>query len=230
MKTFLLIISLFSISAASNSAWSQEIKTIRDIGVWAQLGLKYELNNKWTTSISQGVRTFDDALSLKKLVTDADINYKINKLFKLGFGLRYAYGRKKDLIFTNDIRYNFDFNFKKEIVHNLDLKYRFRFQHNYRNLFNFVPDINQRSHIRNKLELQYELEKHTVYFASELFREFVSYKDPEFNSLRLSLGDQIENKLGEFDYAIVYERELNDKYPLDFFFLNLKYTFKLKHE
>lgn len=214
----------------SNPIWCQEIKTTRDIGLWASVGVNYELNEKWNTFLIQEVRSFNNAIILQKSISDLGFTYRINKQFKLGAGLRYSYDRKKDYTFTHDMRYNIDFKFKHKLTNHFNFHYRFRFQHSYLNLFNFTPDIGQKSNARNRIKLQYSLQKHAIYFAAELFREYAIYKNPSFNNLRLSIGDQLETKLGDFKYGFAYERELNDENPLNFFFLKLNYTFKLKHD
>ena len=209
---------------------SQGIVTTRDIGIWAGLGVDYELNKKWNVFAIQELRSFENAVRLHRLVSDIGLEYRINQAFKLGAGLRYSYDRKKDYNFTNDIRYNLDFKFKHELTKRFSFHYRLRYQHSYINLFTFVPEIERRSNLRNRIKLQYESKKHELYFSTELFREFVIYEKPEFNGLRFVLGDNFETGLGEFKFGLAYERELNEEYPLNFFFLKLNYFFDLKRD
>jgi hypothetical protein len=211
------------------SAWSQEVKTVRDIGVWASIGIQYQFNKKWQGSITQEARFDDNAGKLKRLLTDIGVRYKINDQFKLGAGIRYAHARKGDNLFTDDIRYNLDFMYRLELSKKLDLKYRFRFQNNYINLSSYYDEFTRKANARNQVELQYERGIHTYYWNVELFREFVIYRRPYFNNLRMSIGDQVKTRLGVVDCFIGYARELNDPYPLNFFFLKIGYTFKFKH-
>lgn len=229
MKTLIQFIGL-SFLFISNPVRSQEIMHTRDIGLWVSVGVNYKFNKKWETTLIQEIRTFDNAIELHKSITDLGLNYRINKQFKLGAGIRYKYGRKKDYTFTNDIRYNVDFGFKNKLTKQLNFYYRFRFQHSYINLFTYIPDIDEKSNARNRVKLEYSHNKHAYFIAAELFREYAVYKTPEFNNLRLTIGDKLETKLGDFKYGIGYEKELNKEHSLDFFFLKLNYTFKLKHE
>jgi outer membrane receptor protein involved in Fe transport len=210
--------------------WSQEVKTVRDVGVWAGIGIQYRFNKKWQAGFTQEARFFDNAGKLKRLISDIDLTYKINDQFKLGAGVRYAYARKKDNLFTDDVRYNFDFMYRLELSEKIDLKYRFRFQNTFINLSSYYDEFTRKAHARNQLEMQYEHRDHTFYCNAELFREFVIYRRPYFNALRMSIGDQIRTKSGALDYSVNYARELNDPYPLNFFFLRLGYTFKFRHE
>jgi hypothetical protein len=210
------------------SAWSQEVKTVRDIGFRASVGLQYQFNKKWQATIQEEARFFDNAGKLHRLLTDIGMRYKINDQFKLGANVRYAYARKKDYTFTNDIRYNLDFMYRLKLSKKLDLKYRFRFQNNFINLSSYYDEITRKSNARNQLELQYERGQHTFYANAELFREFMIYRRPSFNAIRICVGDQLKTGPGVVDYSFGYRRELNDPYPLNFFFVKLDYTFKLK--
>jgi long-subunit fatty acid transport protein len=229
MKSILTLTG-FLLLLISNSVWCQEIKKTRDIGLWAGIGANFDLNKKWNAFLNQEVRSFDNGIKLQKSISDIGVTYQINKQFKLGAGLRYSYDRKKDYTFTNDIRYNVDFKFKYKLIKHLSLRYRLRFQHNYINLFTFTPDIEEKSNLRNRIRLQYTLKQHAIYFGVELFREFVVYKKPAFNNLRLDIGDRVKTRFGEFKYGLAYERELNEEHPLNFFFLKLNYTFKFRHD
>jgi hypothetical protein len=224
------VITVFFFSWITFSTHSQEVKTVRDIGFWTSAGIQYRFNEKWSSTASQEVRFFDNASRLNRLISDLGVRYSINNQFKLGFNLRYAYAIKKEGVYTNDIRYNLDFMYKLKLSKHLDLKYRFRFQNNFINRSSYYEEFTRKSHARNQVELDYEVKKHTYYFTAELFREYVIYRRPHFDNLRMSIGDQIKGKLGVFDYSICYELELNDSHPLNFFFLRFDYTFKFKHK
>lgn len=211
------------------SLYGQEVKTVRDIGVWASVGVQYRFNKNWQGTFTQEIRTFDNAVKLKRLISDIGFRYKINDQFKLGAGLRYSHSRKKDYTFTDDIRYNLDFFYLLKLGKKTDLEYRFRFQNNFINLSSYYNEFTRKSHARNQIELQHEQHKHTCYWNAELFREYVIYRRPYFNSLRISHGVKMKTESGIVDYSLGYERELNEAHSLNFFFLKLDYTFKLKH-
>jgi len=228
MKLVLKIIFIICIGLPISS-WSQDILTIRDIGVWASVGVNYTINTKWKTTLSQEFRTFDNAIKLKTSITDLELGYRINRQFKLGTGLRYAYSRKSDYTFTNDIRYNVDFKYKLKLKKGLYLNYRFRFQQNHINLFTYISDLKKKSNARNRLHIEYVLNKHSLFFATELFREYITYKKPRFNNVRLSIGDKVKTKLGNIKYGLLFEHELNREHPLNLFILKFNYTFKYKY-
>ena len=78
-----------------NLAFGQDIKSTRDIGLWTSLSLEYKFNKKWRGTATQEIRTFNNALRFQKSISDFEVDYKLNKQFKLGGGLRYAYNRER---------------------------------------------------------------------------------------------------------------------------------------
>jgi hypothetical protein len=222
----IFIIFLFAL----HSAYGQEMKKTSDIGLWTSFTAKFEINKKWETSATQELRTFNNAGSIQKSITDFDLDYKINKEFSLRGGLRYAYNREKDNLFSQNIRYNLDFKYKRKLSKDFDLQYRFRYQSNYESPFTGFSDFRQTDKTRNRLKIEYDGKRHSPYFGTELFREHVYYKRAKFKGLRLTLGDEFESKLGEINYGFGYERELNADHPLNFYFLRLNYTIEFENE
>ena len=226
MKSILAVVGIFFM-LTTQRVWCQEVKTTRDIGVWTGVGAKFKVRKKLKGSIAQEFRSFDNSTKLDRSITDFGLAYTINKQFKLEGGARYGYARNSDLTYIHNIRYNVDFKFKIKPVKHLALIYRFRFQNNYTNLFQRFPETVQRRNMRNRIKAEYKIEQHTVFFAAEIFRRHVFYKRPHFNNLRLSLGDQIDTKFGRFNYAVACNYELNEEYPLHFYFLKLNYFIDL---
>jgi hypothetical protein len=225
LKGFILIFLL-----VANHCIAQEIKTVRDIGLWSRIGLDYKVNKDWQFSAAQEVRTNNNASRIQKSITDFDLGYRINKKFDLSGGLRYAYNRERDNSFSHNIRYNLDFKFKTELAKNFDLQYRFRYQSNYENPFTGFSDFEQTSKARNRIKLEYDKKKHEPYFGAEIFRSFVYYRKPWFSSLRLTLGDKFDTKFGEFNLGMGYEREINLKFPLNFIFLRMNYSIEISND
>ncbi len=224
-KYFSLFLAFFFLK---NTALTQEVKTVRDIGVWIGVGLNYELNKKWDFGINQELRTFDNSTRLSKSISEIDLNYTINNNFKLRLGGRYSFDRKKNELFTHDIRYNIDVKIKGDRNSFWSWQYRFRYQHSYENLFTFTPDTQEESNVRNRAKVDYTLNAHKLYFSTELFRVFTYFEKPRFNRLRTSIGDEFETKLGDLDVSICHQVELGEEDPLNFFFLNIHYTFNFK--
>ena len=128
------------------------------------------------------------------------------------------------------MRYNVDFKYKIKLKKHFYFGYRLRYQKNSTNLFKYISDIEQKSNLRNRLHLEYSLKKHSIYFATELFREYIIYKKPAFNSLRMSIGDKLKTNHGDFNYSFLYDYELNKEHPLNMFIFKINYTFHYKND
>ena len=228
MRFFLFTYLLF----CSTFLAAQQTKTVRDIGMWTGLGVQYEFKDDYTFSALQDIRLNNSFTKVDKAISELGFAYKINKNFKLNSNLRFSLNQKKDNSYAKDLRYNFDLQFKVNLYKNLQLKYRLRFQQLFENALNLdrTQVGKKTSNLRNKIELNYTIKKHTIYTSVELFREFAVYRNPYFNKFRLQIGNEWENKIGKFDFALAYERELSNNHPLNFVFAKLYYTFKIKNE
>ncbi len=222
LKTKTLIFSFLLLTTFSSL--SQQIKTVRDIGGWIGVGLDYHFKKPYTLSFSQEVRSYRSFSKLEQSISEIGVEYTINKRFKIGSDVRYAFARNNDHTFSNDVRYNFDFKYKLKLSKRYSLRYRARYQTLYKNLFGFTPE-GTRSNFRNKITLGYSLDKHFIYFSGEINRNIGNYQQSHFNKIRLNLGDKIKTKKGKLNYSLSYERELNSDYPLNFLFVRLYYTF-----
>lgn len=213
----------------SSAAFAQDIKKVRDFGLWTSVGVDYQIKKNWNLTFKQDFRLADNVSEFAKATSEFGVQYKINKQFKIAANVRYAYDRKGDKRLTNDIRYNFDFKYKLKLGESSQLRYRFRFQNNFVDLFTYYDEHTRKSNARNQIEYHYKIKDHSLSLGAELFREFVVYRKPRFNVVRFMLGDQIKTQLGEIEYSLNYARELNAKYPMNFFFIKLGYTFNFNH-
>ncbi len=217
---FLFLLSSFPVS-------SQQIKTVQDIGGWTGIGLDYRFKKPYTVSLSQELRFFESFSKLEQSITEVGLEYAIDKRFKIGSQLRYAYARRSDHTFSNDVRYSFDFKYKLKLPKHFALKYRARYQTLYKNQFGFTPE-GTRSNFRNKLTFGYSFNAHFIYFSGEINRSIGNFQAPFFNKMRLNLGDKMNLSSGKLSYSLSYERELSTNYPLQFFFCRLYYTFQIQ--
>jgi hypothetical protein len=211
---------------------AQQIKTVQDIGAWLGIGVEFELKDKYTFSVLQDIRLFQSFTQVDRAVSELGFAYKINKNFKLASDFRFSLNKKKDESYAKDFRYNMDIRFKTKLLKKFGLSYRLRFQQLFNNALNtdrtLVGELS--SNLRNKLAFYFKLDRHKPYISLELFRAIQIYRKPYFNQLRLQLGNEWTNRLGEFDFALSYERELGDNNPLNFFFAKLYYTFNFRRE
>lgn len=208
------------------SLFSQELKTTQDLGAWIGTTAQFKLSKKYSLNFSQEIRLFNNSQKLEKYISELGLRYQINKEFSLGSDLRYFINRQSNLVLTQDWRYNFDFRYKAKG----GFGYRLRYQTAYEEPFG--KGMNQggiTSNFRNAFSYEKKLNKKNILkIRGEIFRQIKSYRKPYFNKFRLSLEDQIKTKIGKFNVALNYERELNSTNPLNFFFLSIHHKFKVK--
>lgn len=224
-----LILLLVPMIALQSVAMAQEVVTKRDIGARVGVGLSRKFINPFKFEFTQDIRLEDDFSKVASFVTDAGLAYKIDKNFSIGTHIRYVGNRKKDDFFYHDLRNDYDLNFKIKLGDRFKLKYRLKFQKTYGNLMTmnlvkYDPKENK-SNFRNKLQVEYEIGEHTLFLSFELFREYKLFKRPEFNKMRINLGDVFGFKKGDFTTGLSYELDWSDSTPLHFFFLKLYYNF-----
>lgn len=190
---------------------------------WKKLSKKFELN------LEQQIRFYSEAKEFDDYIIDLGGRYKRNKNFKLGSNLRYTYNSKRWKEAENNYRYNIDLNYKFKILNKFTCYYRLRYQYEYVNVFSEFQSTNiNSSAVRNRAKVKYKISKnHKVYFSTELFRLIVIFKEPYYNRVRFYIGDEINCKVGKFSLSLGYEQDINDSFPLTFFFLKTIYTLKL---
>lgn len=227
MKKIILITCLFFII---ENSFSQQQTKVFDTGIWTGIGINYIFKKDFKISASQDLRLSEAFTKISKANSDLGFQYKINKNFKLGTKARYSYNLRKSSFYSHDFRMNYDLMFKVKLIQNLKLRYRLRFQQVYENLFTSkrYQVGSTTSNLRNKLQFDYTIKEHRIYVSTELFREMKLYKTPYFNKIRIVLGDQWENKLGNLNFAIAYERDLGVEHPLNYLFFRTYYTFEFE--
>ena len=226
MKKVLLII----IFIYSGNLISQEIKVIRDFGVWTGVSFEKEVLSNYKITLETQARTFNDASKLDDYILHAQLKYSINKKFDLNGGIRYILDVKRINKTEHNVRYNIDLEYKNKLTKKLRLRYRLRYQQEFINPylyinFFFTGNVQRiySSSIRNRVKLSFKYnESYNIYSSFELFRLFEVFREPYFNKIRVLLG----NRMNRLDVAVGFEKELNSDYPYSFVFLKTVYTLK----
>lgn len=220
---------LFFFLFISSFVFSQELKTVEDVGVWAGLRIDKKLSDHIKVSFEQQIRTFQDAKKLDDYLADFRLKYKINKHFYLAANIRYVYDKKRWKEKEEYFRYNFDLGIKKKVTDSWMISYRFRLQKGFKDVFTESVYTKKFSSVaRNKIKIIYQLSKiHQLYTSAEIFKKIDNAKKSGFDKYRVYLGDEIHTGIGDFDCSIGMEKELNQEFPLSFFFLKMIYIIEL---
>ena len=213
----------------SSSLFSQQIKVMRDFGVWGGINIEKKLCTNFEINLEQQLRYYSNATKFDDYIIDFGSKYRMNENFKLGANFRYTYNARRWKETENNYRYNFDLHYKGNISKKIKLYYRLRYQQEFVNLFSEYQSTNiHYSAIRNKIKVQYSVSKmNKLYISGELYRLIETFKEPYFNIIRFHLGDNIKTKIGSFNCSFGYAQEINTNAPLSFFFLKTIYTLKL---
>lgn len=213
----------------SNTLFSQQIKVVRDIGLWGGINIKKELSEDFEINLEQQIRIYTNVSEFDDYIVDLGGKYKMNKNFKLGTNLRYTYNAKKWKDAENNYRYNLDLNYNGKLTTKLKLHYRFRYQQEFVNLLSEFNTTNiNYSDVRNKIQIELKVNtKNEIYVSGELFRLRQLHREPYFNKMRFYVGDKLKTKIGKFNYSLGYEQELNANSPASFFFFKTIFTLKL---
>lgn len=224
MKKFILTNLL--LFCAALSVFAQDSKTVRDAGLWVNVGLEKDFGKDWQWSFSEEIRTAGQFARLDQAITELGLEYRIDKRFRLAGGGRYAYNRKKDLTFAHILRYHLDFKYTAKPAKKWRIKYRFRYQNAYDNAFSGFDDYRQKAKFRNRIGVEYRSKKHRYYARSEIFRTYIYLRQPRYSEIRFTAGDKIETPIGLVNLGLGYEFELNEEDSLHYLFLRMTYTFK----
>ena len=227
MKKLLLI----SFIILTKTLYSQQVKVTRDFGIWVGAVFEKRIFSDLDLNLEQQIRTFNNTSTVDDYLSDLGLKYSINKRFGLGANIRYIYDVKRGKETENNFRYNLDIEYKKEIKPKIKLRYRLRYQKEYINLFSAYfynpPQKIYSASVRNKVKIMLKYNRmHSVYTSAELFRLIEIFKEPYFNKVRFYIGDEINTKIGEFDFSIGFEREIRTDYPYSFVFVKTIYTIK----
>ncbi|MCL3782542.1 DUF2490 domain-containing protein [Prolixibacteraceae bacterium JC049] len=209
--------------------FAQEKKVTKDMGVWLGVNIEKELSSTVDIALKQQLRLYNDVSEVDDYIFDLGGKYKLNKNFKLGANVRYICNFRMEKDAEHNFRYNLDLNYGAKLSSRFKLGARVRYQQEFENYFTEYSKRKKNSKaVRGRLKLRYRYnDNHKWYISGELFRKIEKFKDPYNDKVRFYLGDEFKSKLGQFDCSLGYEKELEGKHPMSFYYLKLNYLIKL---
>jgi hypothetical protein len=206
---------------------AQNIQTDEDFGVWAGFKLTKDLPKKFELSIEQQLRTWSNSTRIDKYWAELELNYSINKLFKLNGNIRYIHNANKRKRPDNSLRYNLGIQLRIKINKKFLFSFKAQFQQK------FIYDYGalapkETSATRYKAKLRFKYNKyHKFYFSTEVFVRSDLTSVPFFDKQRFNICDNIKIKTGEFNVGIGYDISLKANDFFSLFFIKVIYTIKL---
>jgi hypothetical protein len=175
----------------------------KDTELWTGASIDIPIWDGLSIEPGEQIRIDEGISHLKSAITDLSIKYKISKYFKVSTTYRlYVKPELPNHAFYLSGYFKYNFN-------PLELTYKLTYKKK------FEEDNQTEEHIRNKLTLEYDLDKWIKPFAAyELFYRLNYKKGDRFDNYRFYLGFNIKiNKDHEIQVYYLREEEINMKNP-----------------
>lgn len=142
------LVVVFSITLCALVATSAPATA--DTQLWTELGVRHDLDKKWTLTFDQHIRFDDDISRLGSAMPEPGISYRVKKWLRTGVGYRYEYERDNDGVLVSRHRVYGWGRLRKELG-DVQLGYRLQLQEQWR------PDANpvNRHTVRNRGDAAY---------------------------------------------------------------------------
>lgn len=196
---------------------SSQSQVITDAGAWIGGGFEKNIHGDLDFQFQQQLRLQQNVTQLRSFFSEFQFAYRFNKYFRLSTDYRLTV---PEGMITHRIGLNATVRRRKKPF---TYSYRLRYQAQFAKFASFE------NHIRNKLGIEYKINKHfSPYLSSEVFYGF-NYEHHRFEKVRVSSGLEYRFKkrhLLKFFY--LWQREFQVVLPkmTHIFGSNYEYTFK----
>ena len=176
-----------------------------DFGVWASVSLRHKFSQKFSASLEEQVRTYQNSTAIAQYFTEGTLEYELSKKFKLAAGYRFinnnqqTYYSKRHRIFA-DLSY-------KTSIKSLEFILRTRLQQQQEDIRSSETGYIRQWYSRNKITAKLDLRrKYTPYASAEMM-------------FLLSAPNSDVNYIDKWRYTFGVEYDLNRVHSLDLFYL-----------
>jgi len=205
---------------------AQDTIVVQDLRLWTGVNIEKRFAKDWTVSLGEEVRFKHDISELNYHFTEASLRYRINKNFALEGQYRITRDKKKDNSFETQTRYALDLRYKGRLDF-ITLMYRLRYQKEVNGWNIFGAEIPYEKYVRHRIVLRYdEMFKIKPFLSAEIFQLFSTGQNPEFEYVRFLGGVRYKaGKVGEFNAAYGFNREISSPQPAMIFLIKVSYTY-----
>ncbi|MCB9255910.1 MAG: DUF2490 domain-containing protein [Chitinophagales bacterium] len=188
-----------------------------DLGLWTGISIEKELVKNFELGYTSMLRLNNNLTSYSRWLNELGFTYKVNKYYRVETSYRLTL--KENSLLGHRISINQTVRYK---IADFTLAYRLSFQSNFAKLE--ANDYN----LRNKLDVEYRINKHySPFFSGEVYYN-INYKTHAFNNFRLAAGLEYNfNKHHRLKPSLIYNQEFNVAAPESeiIFSLGYKYSF-----
>ena len=201
---------------------------VKDAGLWASFSLEAKLAKKVSGNIAQEFRFNENISELGTAFTDVGLSFKLNKHFQVAANYRFTQKHRTDDSYSLKHRVYVDVKYEKK-AKPIQIVFRSRFQDEYSDLGRASDASIPNYYLRNKLTLEWDLDKpYTPFLSVELFSPLNYPREYLFDNIRSSAGIEYTiTKKQKIDLYYLIQRELNVSRPEIDFILGVGYSFKL---
>lgn len=199
---------------------------VNDAGMWVSFNAEKKITPVLSVNLSQEFRINENISEFGTFFTDAGINYKISKVFRVSANYRFVNKRRLNDSYSVRHRFYFDFTVRKKFKP-LILQFRTRFQNQYTDMYSssegLIPDI----YSRNKLTLKIDIDKKYVpYLYTELFTPLKNIDLAYINNARFCAGFEYNfNRMHSLDFFYLLQKEMNVTNPETDYIIGVGYYF-----
>jgi hypothetical protein len=207
----------------SNCAFGQ----MNDAGLWTSLTLEAKLIKKLSVNVSQEYRFNENVTELATWISEAGLEYKLNKFIRASVNYRYTLKKKKNNLYSPRQRIFIDIKAEKKIKPVI-FRFRTRFQEEYADI-DRAPDGGFAGfYSRNKFSFKFDLDKKwEPYTSLELFSPLRHNQPFLFDDIRAAAGIEFAlSKHHKLDIYYMIQRELNVNNPVTDFIGGIGYQYK----
>lgn len=201
---------------------------INDAGLWTSFAIEAKLIKKLSANVSQEYRFNENVSELDTWISEAGLEYKLNKIFRASVNYRYTLKRKTNNLYSPRQRIFVDIKAEKKIKPVI-FQFRTRFQEEFADI-DRAPDGGFTGfYSRNRFRLKFDLDKKwEPNISLELFSPLRQSQPFLFDDIRAVAGiDFALSKHHKLDIYYMIQRELNVKNPVTDFIGGIGYKYKL---
>lgn len=228
MKRRMLAMARFSIIALIILFHTTVYCQVKDAGLWTSLAFEAKLVKKLSLSVSQEYRFNENVTEPDTWISEAGLEYKLNKFFKASVNYRYTLKRKTNNLYSPRQRIFVDIKAERKIKPVI-FQFRTRFQEEYADI-DRAPDGGFAGfYSRNKFSFKFDLDKKwEPYISLELFSPLRRNQPFLFDDIRAAAGIEFAlSKHHKLDIYYMIQRELNVNNPVIDFIGGIGYQYKL---
>jgi hypothetical protein len=201
---------------------------VKDAGLWTSISIETKVSKKLSAGLTQELRFNENISELGTAFTDVGLSFKVSKRLQIAANYRFTQKHRIDGNYNLKQRLYIDVKYAKKIKP-FQITLRSRLQDEYSQPAHSADDGTPQHHVRNKLNIEWDLDKpYKPYLSVELFSPLNYPREYLFDNIRGAAGIEYAlTKKQKIDLFYMVQEELNVSRPEIDFIIGIGYSFKL---